>query len=619
MEGTTEIIFEQEDEDKDTTFEVIHEISNSKQSDLNKSKSVKFLNLDRTNDMFEIRRIKNETQTFRSPKGSIKDLFGPKAGTLAPRTIYKPQESTEYINSLQRSINNKNYMFLNPSIEGVSHLENSVKVGKKYYQEDDNELLVCVSGRKDRLDSAREHKEQLDFSVVKNLDFEYSKKQFRGIQIADNFWLPSVEEGKYSIGEASLKEAQDTGDITMRADTSEICETNLPFVSNTKVNELGNYNTKYSRFFEEFYIVGVDQLSLGSLNSNKRVSLRPSLIFNYPGREEHKERHDVIKDFWFPNGIEVSKINLWNGDQESEINEVLFWRPVMVENWFLFTINANDYEKKIIYQDEYLNCLAVVTNEIMSTDYNSQEMSGIEEDKLFIVQKAYCLMFRGNHVPLQYQILSTLIKLIKWERTQNIKVNYLDYFEGKQIYKEYEYLLADIYSMISLPSVTLKMNELLSTINSLNPGVYSPEQWLSIETPWSLEPIQYLMPKWENYLDILWHGPFFFWKVTFAEFYLVFKAILLEKSIIFISEDKNLLSSILNGYRVLLKPFKWWHIFISILPKLLSDYIWAPQPMLLGITDIDQIIENYSEEDFSYEDKIMIELNQDSGTLFHFK
>ena len=81
------------------------------------------------------------------------------------------------------------------------------------------------------------------------------------------------------------------------------------------------------------------------------------------------------------------------------------------------------------------------------------------------------------------------------------------------------------------------------------------------------------MPKNESYLDIMWHGPFFFSKVDFTQFFYLLRTIMLEKSVVFISEDKNYLSSILNGYRILLKPFKWCHIFIAILPKLLCDYM----------------------------------------------
>ena len=92
--------------------------------------------------------------------------------------------------------------------------------------------------------------------------------------------------------------------MTMACDTSELVDMNIPKNTTTKVNDLGNYNTKYDNFLEEFYIIGVDSLTLSSLNTEK-VVLRPSLLTNYPNRPEHKQRHDVIKDFCFPTGIEV--------------------------------------------------------------------------------------------------------------------------------------------------------------------------------------------------------------------------------------------------------------------------------------------------------------------------
>lgn len=109
-------------------------------------------------------------------------------------------------------------------------------------------------------------------------------------------------------------------------------------------------------------------------------------------------------------------------NQEALVNKALYSNQMIVENWFLFTINANDYEKGIIYQDEYLNCLAIITDEIMSTDPESSHMSGVE-DKLFAVKKAYCIMFRGNHYTLQYQILAAIDKVVRHERTQTRNVD----------------------------------------------------------------------------------------------------------------------------------------------------------------------------------------------------
>jgi hypothetical protein len=34
----------------------------------------------------------------------------------------------------------------------------------------------------------------------------------------------------------------------------------------------------------------------------------------------------------------------------------------------------------------------------------------------------------------------------------------------------------------------------------------------------------------------------------------------------------------------LLSPFKWWHVFITIVPLSLTDVLEAPVPVLLGIT-----------------------------------
>ena len=240
---------------------------------------------------------------------------------------------------------------------------------------------------------------------------------------------------------------------------------------------------------------------------------------------------------------------------------------------------------------------------------------GLEQDKLFMAQKAYCLMFRGNHFKLQYQILSSLVKILKHERTQNVKVDVMDLFKDQDIFKDYEYLLSPIYSMISLPPFTEEMKSFLDKFLELTPSDYAPEENLMVKCPFNLGAISYNFPKNENYLDIKWHGPFFFHKIEFSHFFYLFRAIMLEKSVVFVSEDKNFLSSIINGYRILLKPFKWCHIFIAILPKLLIDYMWAPQPLLLGITNKEEFLEELEEE--TWDDKIWVELDPKDGEFIH--
>lgn len=183
-----------------------------------------------------------------------------------------------------------------------------------------------------------------------------------------------------------------------------------------------------------------------------------------------------------------------------------------------------------------------------------------------------------------------------------------------KVYKEYEYLLADIQAMISLPIFTDSMKQLLHNWLSITPSEYCPSEELSIPSPFDLRPILYTMPKNEKYLDIQWHGPSFFPKMEFSQFYYLLRCVLLEKSIVFISSSKNYLSAITNGFRLLLRPFKWCHIFIAILPKLLIDYMSAPQPMLLGITEKDEFIQDLDQD--SLEDKVWVELDEINGMKF---
>ena len=61
-------------------------------------------------------------------------------------------------------------------------------------------------------------------------------------------------------------------------------------------------------------------------------------------------------------------------------------------------------------------------------------------------------------------------------------------------------------------------------------------------------------------------------------------AILLERSMIFVSEHQARLSSAMLGLKAMIKPFGWCHRLIPILPGALLDYIECPCPILCGIT-----------------------------------
>jgi hypothetical protein len=59
---------------------------------------------------------------------------------------------------------------------------------------------------------------------------------------------------------------------------------------------------------------------------------------------------------------------------------------------------------------------------------------------------------------------------------------------------------------------------------------------------------------------------------------------MLEKTIIFVSEDVQKCSSAVLAMKALIKPFSICHSVIPVLPGALIDYLGAPVPLLVGIT-----------------------------------
>ena len=66
-------------------------------------------------------------------------------------------------------------------------------------------------------------------------------------------------------------------------------------------------------------------------------------------------------------------------------------------------------------------------------------------------------------------------------------------------------------------------------------------------------------------------------------FFKILCALLLEKSVIFVSDNLPLLSSAILGMQCFLHPFKWSYVQIPILPRSLVDIVEAPMPILVGL------------------------------------
>jgi hypothetical protein len=89
-----------------------------------------------------------------------------------------------------------------------------------------------------------------------------------------------------------------------------------------------------------------------------------------------------------------------------------------------------------------------VVDEVMCTDVQKTDMSGLERDRLFITQKAYCIMFRNKHFKLQFHILSALLKIQKHELMEAQTMKTSNYkFKNYSVLPEYDDIIRQIETL----------------------------------------------------------------------------------------------------------------------------------------------------------------------------
>ena len=130
------------------------------------------------------------------------------------------------------------------------------------------------------------------------------------------------------------------------------------------------------------------------------------------------------------------------------------------------------------------------------------------------------------------------------------------------------------------------MEELLQSFHIKESANYQLGTSFSFKAPGRMGKISYLMPQQEefSFQDSAWFCPSVFSIFNLETFYAIWSAILLERSVIFVSSNLTHLSSVILGFKSLLVPFKWCYAMIPILPAALTEFLEAPVPLLVGIT-----------------------------------
>ncbi|DBA87177.1 TPA: hypothetical protein ACH3X2_005181 [Trebouxia sp. C0005] len=73
------------------------------------------------------------------------------------------------------------------------------------------------------------------------------------------------------------------------------------------------------------------------------------------------------------------------------------------------------------------------------------------------------------------------------------------------------------------------------------------------------------------------------WHVPVQGLMTLLAALLLERRVILVAEDRNKVTAAVHAAAALLYPFRWQHIYLPLLPIALKDYLTAPMPFLIGL------------------------------------
>ena len=111
---------------------------------INKSETIPEWRFDKTPEMIEAKHARKGKKTMKNSSkkrskeniervdSKVKKML--KRQTVKVKNEYKPQDSKDYYHNLLKSINNRNYLLMNPQFEKVNPFRNSIKVGKGYYK-----------------------------------------------------------------------------------------------------------------------------------------------------------------------------------------------------------------------------------------------------------------------------------------------------------------------------------------------------------------------------------------------------------------------------------------------------------------------------------------------------
>ncbi|KAL4482588.1 hypothetical protein ABPG72_005831 [Tetrahymena utriculariae] len=392
----------------------------------------------------------------------------------------------------------------------------------------------------------------------------------------------------------------------------------VPAVQNKQIQQQDQIGQK---IFEQFAIYGIDKTEL-DLKQPGIQFLQPKLQYRYPDKQIlDNSRENTLPFFAFPKGVETQRFKMT--DSLSQINEIMFANYVVEynENCFTFVVKTDDsFKKQSHFQNsnklldmcnpsKLLYGICFKIKDIIEDDSKGNENTAktlANSQNFWITKRAICFLTYYPFIKFFLDIISSLLNQIKMER---IKF----YSENHEGIKKDSRLLARIEQQYFMRLIQNQFYGLLEELKNLStPSINS-----SIYLSYKQERFMYYVPGQQSakYIEAEGSSSIVFSCIAYETFIEIFFNILIEQPMVFVSANPTLLSSVILMFYSLIKPFKWPHPLISILPQNLIHLLDSPIPIFLGLNMSKQevlernLCEKHEQCTFVFLDDFLVEVS----------
>ena len=263
----------------------------------------------------------------------------------------------------------------------------------------------------------------------------------------------------------------------------------------------------------------------------------------------------VLGEFCFPLGMESKKLG--RGQVKNWIMNQ--GRVCRDSNFYIFTLKYEDNGDWAEFTDipngdkELLYCVCLQVDDLVG-----------DSETFWVVPRCYCFISFIPVFELHFEVLKQIVEIKRSSRLQVVK----NYTRGipKQVFLAKEEANTDQLSLL----------EEYANCDCVYPGYF-----ITINSP--LSNIHYQCELDLSVIDIGWLCPSLFSAVSLEDLVFLMSALAQEKSIIFVSHNLGLMTSCVLGLQALLRPLKWPHVLIPVIPNSLRDLVEAPVPLLAGL------------------------------------